>query len=112
VLLPVARIRVRTGMLVIAVAAVLMYGQTVHQRSLRYHRLSKLHAKAANSIIKSSNCPPPEYQDGLMTRPEWFDHLRASLDYHRRLAIKYERASSRPWLAVRSDPPEPKLRAP
>jgi hypothetical protein len=104
------RLRLRTGMALVAVAASLM-GWALHRRrgeeyarlAERYRAEEKGHAETAELIRKEQIMPRLSREQTLIGVA--FHRRQAS--HHRQLRDKYEAAAARPWLPVEPDPPPP-----
>jgi hypothetical protein len=104
------RLRLRSGMILVAIAASLM-GWALHcWRSEGYARLAERyraeeegHAETAELIRKEQTMPRLSREQTLIGVA--FHRRQAS--YYRRLRDKYEAAAARPWRPVAPDPPPP-----
>jgi hypothetical protein len=139
------RVRVRTLLIAVAVAAVMLWTGIMIQRSVAFSRLARHHAAiASQALAVSTALEDPaamclSYADMWRARAEEANgkdapemharrvHLIEQAEnwkrqaeeartknapivaYHHRLAQKYSRAASRPWLSVTPDPPGAKL---
>lgn len=98
-----ARFRLRTLMIVVAVVGLLLGGGlTLRRRSAQFRVLAQHHHALAGFATMT-------YADGSSTEfrltPEGY---QAKQDWHLVLRDKYKCAARYPWLPVPADPPEPK----
>jgi hypothetical protein len=91
--MPRARFTVRKLMKWVAVAACVLWGVILMERSQRYGRISTNYAMA-KFLWYGVTCSP------LSTnKAKWVEDMQK----------KYEYAAAHPWLPVEPDPPEPEL---
>ena len=119
------RVRLRTLMIAVAVAAVAIYGTILWERQMTYLALAREKAQLANLYARqfegqmrlASEVTRPDSPNFLESvgRPE---QLRDSFlesagrsgrlrDFYHRLEATYRRGASRPWLKVPPAPPQP-----
>jgi hypothetical protein len=133
--LPRGRLTVRRMMIAVAVIALafeaFLWAERIRARQASYRGWAAVHARHAQrwlTLARRNEDQPdnPKLPPTLMADPEFRAHWekgvaawriqrgpiigaqRRNAAYHASLADKYERATSRPWLPVPPDPPEPK----
>jgi hypothetical protein len=91
-------------MLVVALAAVSVWGLKLWRLSTDYATRARRH-QAAEALYRLAAVE-------LSSSPALYEQTPGSIplstaDYHAAMARKYERAAPFPWLTVEPDPPEP-----
>ncbi|MDB5353421.1 MAG: hypothetical protein JWN86_4668 [Planctomycetota bacterium] len=98
------RFRVRTLMVAVGVAALLVWGAMMGARSYVYAR----HARAYGEIERQwREIAIRDRGDPTLARSVGVKWGLQISDYYAPLARKYRRAMWRPWLPVAPDPPAP-----
>lgn len=117
---PRVRLSLRGMMLAIAVVGAIL--GLIEERRARFARISRAHAREQANLdltdvdvylifagrqhdIEHPYSPSELEAEAKAERGAVL--LAQFLDHHELMAEKYRRASSRPWLPVTSDPPEP-----
>jgi hypothetical protein len=109
------KLRIRTLMIAVAVAGLLLYGDDLRRRRTHFleraddHSVYAVYYRRLVRIVADERTSP----GGSDPREQFFlaeeeDAWRRRADYHESLIVKYERAARYPWLPVAPDPPEPK----
>jgi hypothetical protein len=97
------RMTTRRWMAVVLVASLLLGVLVMSRRAAHFMRLAAFHKQAAIKI--------PRWVIRVNARGDRLSHAASPeqrlLDYHRKLAHKYENAAQHPWLPVEPDPAEP-----
>jgi hypothetical protein len=95
------RIRVRTLMVLVGVAALLIWGARMGSRSYDYYRRATFYGTQERGWRE------------IAARKRWPDDFGPRCaEYFAGLTAKYRRAMWRPWLPVAPDPPAPGFRLP
>src|SRR5262245_41462385 len=105
------RLRLRTLMILVAIAAMLL-GRSVHFSGLSRHHgreKTKLTSADLDFVVLMSPDPRrfPMHPDSGLPVAKAVVPLRAFVAYHWELEKKYESASRQPWIPVATDPVQP-----
>jgi hypothetical protein len=116
--LPRMRFTIRRMMVAIAVVAAIL--GLIEERRARFRRISLAHTREQANLNltdldvyliieprQTGANPSPSTIKAEAARMRATIPFSRFLDHHARMAEKYQRASSRPWLLVASDPPAP-----
>jgi hypothetical protein len=98
--MPLPRFRLRSLLIAVVVAAVVLAAGVWGQRSLAYQR------RAAYHRAQLQIWPELPYSNDQQYR-EAFEAMLRRRRWHEVMADKYEHAARRPWLTVEPNPPEP-----
>ena len=107
------RMTTRRWMIVVAIAAILIFGLELDRRSRRFARLAAYHTNLAlehfGTLMAFGGEPPPirDVPPAGLGPTRYLHRAKALLNYHSVLTEKYQRAARYPWLPVAPDPPEP-----
>jgi hypothetical protein len=117
------RVRVRTLMIGVAIAALLSGGEILQRRSQAFQKKALLHEALENYDMSVLNYGThlilrPDFRvEIIATVPETPSHhtfpgdivesIRQCAEYHSRMKAKYEAAARRPWIQVEPDPEIP-----
>ena len=107
------RFRLRSLMVAVAVAGVVIGGESMRRRRVDYLRQAQYHAHLQQRLVVFSPgwIPETEAEDERYRQAisRFFAKMasRPWTVYHARMKGKYLRAADRPWLPVVPDPPEP-----
>jgi hypothetical protein len=112
------RFRLRALMIAVTVAGLLIGGEMLRRRRVRYLGLAAGHAAmevAHATRVRAARATPPIGVGGpgasLLdlggTDPEAVEQALALARYHAAMRLKYERAAGHPWLSVEPDPLPP-----
>ncbi|AGA28342.1 hypothetical protein [Singulisphaera acidiphila] len=103
----VPKFRIRTLMIAVAVLGIAFGGhagfQRMNQRMQRFLFLARHHLQ--QGVVNRLHL------EGLVAHGAAkadIEKYRMRSEYHHALSLKYKYASRHPWLAVSSDPPEPR----
>jgi hypothetical protein len=107
------RLRLRTLLIAVAVAGMVLGEGLMIQRRARLRATSARHAAQEQmwtTLAAAAGQRPSRRVDwsyrGVRRQTDQ-GRCRAAADYHARLARKYDRAARYPWLPVAPDPPPP-----
>jgi hypothetical protein len=112
--LPRPRLTIRSVMVIVAVVALALAAEATRRRianlSSAYRvralehqnkvELATLNAIDSKSAYRRGQPPDPKYA-------EWSARFRRLAEFHYAMMRKYERAASRPWIPIDSDPTPP-----
>ena len=96
------RFSIRTLMILVAIAALIMAGAVLAKRSMDFRALAEEQADSEMASLEYVDDARGEHGD-----PQRVARGEQMAAYHRELKIKYERGARYPWLPVAPDPPEP-----
>jgi hypothetical protein len=88
-------------MLVVAIAAVSLWGVRMWELSGEYARMAEAERSREGELLLELAGVAYPYPG------KFHEPIAARAAYHTALVQKYERAARYPWLAVMPDPPEP-----
>ena len=99
--MPRPRFRLRSLLITVAIAAVLLAAGVWGQRSGAYQRRAAYHRAQLQIWPELPYFHAEQYSEDLKA-------MLRRRGWHEAMADKYERAARSPWLSVEPDPPEPK----
>lgn len=97
------RFRVRTLMVLVAVAASVFTAIALYQRRAQFLQRSWEYEYGEGDYLYNANA-----YERLGQSPQLVRHLRKRANYYGGLATKYRYSARYPWLPVAPDPPAPK----
>jgi len=98
-------------MVAVAVAALILCGETVRRRRVTYQYRASINATYARQFreaFEKRSLNVFAFQHGPVFAATPTLRLKWA-EYHENLSRKYERAASRPWETVPPDPPPPEI---
>src|SRR4051794_29234234 len=100
------RFRLRTLLILVAVAAVGLWAERMWRRSASMRQKAALWAKIEAEDREMADRLQSRWVDSLAWVVDNIEALREEAERAGRLRAKYERAAMRPWLPVEPDPPD------
>lgn len=115
--LPRVRFTVRRTMILVAVAAIAVWGSQLYRRHQQFDRLARDHevqeALAAEAAEETVRLLLAQGQDPANIEVKAILEVASMRkSYHRAMKEKYRLAAERPWRSVPPDPPEPNTARP
>jgi hypothetical protein len=105
------RFTVRWMMVGTALAALMLYGETVRRRRVSYQyraSINAIYARQFREAFETRSLNVFAFHHGLLFAATPALRLKWA-DYHENLSRKYARAASHPWETVVPDPPPPEI---